>query len=205
MNLANEMSIVASISNNVLKGPTDSTETTFSELWKKHRCVIIFFRRWGCPYCRLNAERISAIQPVLAENNVKLIGVGLEQLGKSDFIKGMFFEGDVFVDEGKKTYDALDFKTMSFPEVFQACLSVASHIGPKSGSVWECMRLGGNMSGDRYQLGGCLVVEAGGGDKPLLHYIQPDPLDHVDNAEILRVLGIKGEATVSTPKNKKIQ
>ena len=67
------MSIVARISRNVLKGPKDCTETTFSELWKENICVIIFFRRWGCPYCRLNAEEISSIQPQLAENNVKLM------------------------------------------------------------------------------------------------------------------------------------
>ena len=66
------------------------------------------------------------------------------------------------------------------------------------------MRVGGNVSGDKYQLGGCLIVDAGGGDKPLLHWIQQGPLDHMANADILRALGIKSEAAAATRINKKI-
>ena len=37
-------------------------EICMEDLWKDQRCVIIFFRRWGWPYCRLAAREISAIQ-----------------------------------------------------------------------------------------------------------------------------------------------
>ena len=128
---------------------------------------------------------------MLAENNVKLIGVMVEQFGEPfyrtvlrEFINEQFFKGDIFVAEGKTAYAALDFKTMSFSQLFQ------SHLSGVYGSVWECMRVGSQLSGDSYQLGGCLVMEAGGGDEPLLHYIQQGPLDHLANADVLRALGI---------------
>ena len=155
----------------------------------------------------MDAREISAIQPLLAEHNTKLIGVGIEQFGVSEFINGNFFNGDVFVDQGppeKETYATLNFKTMSFREMFQATLSVAAHCITVYGSIWECMRVGGNVSGDKYQLGGCLIVEAGGGDKPLLHWTQQGPLDHVANADILRALGIDGKATAVARITKKI-
>lgn len=36
---------------------------------------------------------LSALQPILQSNNVKLVGVGLEQLGVDEFIQGQFFSG----------------------------------------------------------------------------------------------------------------
>ena len=50
----------------------------------------------------------------------------------------------------------------------------------------KSLGLGGNMRGDGWQNGGCLVVEKGGGDKPLLLYIQPSAPDIVNNADILK-------------------
>ena len=133
---------------------------------------------------------------MLSENNVKLIGVGVEQLGVNEFISGKFFEGDVYIDEGKKTYAALDFQTMSFLQLFPAILSAAARAAQARA---KALGLGGNTAGDKYQNGGCLVVEKGGGDKPLLHYIQQGAPDHVPNADVLKALNIKGEAPAATP------
>lgn len=133
---------------------------------------------------------------MLAENNVKLIGVGVEQFGVEDFIKGNYFEGEVFVDEGKKSYAALEFKTMSFLQLIPAVISAASRAAQAAAKK---LGLGGNMDGDKWQNGGCLVVEKGGGEKPLLHYIQQAAPDHVPNADVLKSLGIKGEAPSATP------
>ena len=35
----------------------------------------------------------SALQPIFQKNNVRLIGVGLEELGVQEFIDGKFFDG----------------------------------------------------------------------------------------------------------------
>ena len=50
----------------------------------------------------------------------------------------------------------------------------------------KSLGLGGNMRGDGWQNGGCLVVEKGGGDEPLLLYIQPSAPAIVNNADILK-------------------
>ena len=191
-----QKSVISNIAKNTLLNPSDGSQTTFSELWKDNRCVFVFFRRWGWPYCRLAAREISAIQPLLAENNVKLVGVGVEHFGVEEFIKGKYFEGDVFVDEGKKSYAALDFKTMSYLQLIPAVISSAAR---SAQAAAKRLGLGGNLDGDKYQNGGCLVLEKGGGDAPLLHFIQQAAPDHVENAEVLKSLGIEGEAPAATP------
>ena len=50
----------------------------------------------------------------------------------------------------------------------------------------KSLGLGGNMRGDGWQNGGCLVAEKGGGDKPLLLYIQPSAPAIVNNEDILK-------------------
>ena len=57
-------------------------------------------KRWssaGFKYSFYNKFKIlgevSAIKPILDSNNVKLVGVGLEELGVQDFIDGKFFDG----------------------------------------------------------------------------------------------------------------
>lgn len=113
-----------------------------------------------------------------------------------EFIDGKFFEGDVFVDEGRKSYAALDFKTMSYLQLIPAVLSAASRAAQAQA---KALGLGGNLDGEKYQNGGCLVIEKGGGDKPLLHYIQQGAPDHVPNADVLKALGINAEAPPATP------
>jgi len=62
-------------------------------LWEKQTSVVIFFRRWGCIFCRLWANDLKEISPLLRENNVRLVGVGPEDVGIQDFQDGKFFDG----------------------------------------------------------------------------------------------------------------
>ena len=50
-------------------------------------------RRFGWPFCRIGAKQLSALKPQLDANNVRLIGIGLEELGLEDFQKGGYFTG----------------------------------------------------------------------------------------------------------------
>ena len=50
--------------------------------------------------------------------------------------------------------------------------------------------MGGNLKGDGYQNGGTLVVGAGG--KVLFSFVQEQPSDHAEPADILKALGIEG-------------
>ena len=58
----------------------------------------------------VGAREISAIKPILDQHDTRLVGVGLEKLGVEDFMAGNFFNGDLFVDVGKKSYQDLGFK-----------------------------------------------------------------------------------------------
>ena len=37
------------------------------------------------------------LQPILAEHNVNLIGIGFDDLGVTDFIAGKFFKGGIIM------------------------------------------------------------------------------------------------------------
>lgn len=49
----------------------------------------------------------------------------------------------------------------------------------------------GNLAGNGLQTGGTIIVGEGG-TKILMDYRQTNPADHVENAEILKALGIVG-------------
>lgn len=66
---------------------------TLESLWKEKSCVIIFFRRWGCLFCRQWAKDLGQISNILNNNNIRLIGVGPEELGVEEFRDGKFFDG----------------------------------------------------------------------------------------------------------------
>ena len=142
------------------------------------------------------AKEISAIQPLLKENNVNLIGVGFERVGIEMFMKLKYFEGEAFIDENRMSYRALDFKSMSLIEAIRVLLSSASR---EAISTARALGLTSNMEGDIFQNGGCLIVEKGGGSNPLLHYIQKSPADRVSNVELLKVLDIDGEVPEIKP------
>ena len=94
---------------------------------------------------------------------------------------------EVYVDSGKNTYSALDFNRMSILDLLPPLFAPKGlQAGYKS---WQ-LGLQGNMFGDGWQNGGCLVVEKGGGDEPLLYYIQDKAPDHVSNEEVLKVISL---------------
>lgn len=59
---------------------------------------------------RQAAKELSTLTPLLAAHNVKNVGVGLEEFGLKDFVDGNFFNGDLYVDVGKKTYKDMGYK-----------------------------------------------------------------------------------------------
>lgn len=130
-------------------------------------------------------REVSAIKPILDSNNVKLVGVGLEELGVQDFIDGKFFDGELFIDSKKKSYNDLGFTRFGFLGLFSAVLSSAARIAQ---SRAKALGLGGNMSGDGGQNGGALVVDVDG--KTLFHYVQKEAPDHASNEDLLKALGI---------------
>ena len=117
---------------------------------------------------------------------MRLIGVGLETLGVEEFLEGKFFDGELFVDESKESFQRMGFKQLSYLEVLPSVFS-----NKAAGAFFTAigMNVGGNIYGDGFQNGGCLVVGAGG--SPTLYtFKQLDPTDHPENEQILKALGI---------------
>jgi len=143
-------------------------------------------------YCRLGAQEISAIKPLLDQHDTRLVGVGLEKFGVEEFIAGNFFNGDLFVDVGKKSYLDLGFKSTGWLGLIPAILG---RIARAAQNRIKGLGIEGNMQGDGFQKGGVLVVDKGGADQ-LYFWEQNDLAEHASNSEILKALGIKVEGPV---------
>ena len=68
-------------------------------------------RRFGCRLCRGSAMELSRALPHLKAKGVRCIAVGLEQLGVDEFVEGKFWDGELYIDEGKKAYKALQLQS----------------------------------------------------------------------------------------------
>ena len=62
-------------------------------LWKDRACVITFLRRFGWQMCRVYSKRLSTLKPQLDSHNVRMIAVGMEEIGVEDFVAGNYFHG----------------------------------------------------------------------------------------------------------------
>jgi len=125
--------------------------------------------------------------PQLKEHNVRLVGVGLEPLGVEEFVEGKFFDGELYVDEGKTSFKELGFKRISLIKMVPGLFS---RKWKEAKAKADGLNLGGNLAGDGGQTGGVLVVGQGGAPT-MFTYKQDDPADHPENAAILEALGIQ--------------
>jgi len=122
---------------------------------------------------------------------VRLIGVGLEPLGLEEFVDGDFFAGELYVDNSGTTFSKLGLKRLSLLQLFPAVLSKKSR---EANAKAKSLNLGGNLKGNGYQNGGCLVVGPGG-SPTIYSFRQEDVADQPDNRKILEALGITDDAS----------
>jgi len=114
-----------------------------------------------------------------------MIGVGVEELGVEEFVAGKFFDGELFIDTQKKSYQDLGFRRLGF---FSAIGSILGKLGRAMISEAKSKGIEGNLKGDGMQNGGTIIVAAGG--KVLLVYKQESPADHVALEDVLKALDI---------------
>jgi len=114
-----------------------------------------------------------------------MIGVGVEELGVEEFVAGKFFDGELYIDTQKKSYQDLGFRRLGF---FSAIGSVLGKLGRAMISEAKSKGIDGNLKGDGMQNGGTIIVAAGG--KVLLTYKQESPADHVALEDVLKALDI---------------
>jgi len=117
-----------------------------------------------------------------------MIGVGVEELGVEEFVAGKFFDGELYIDTQKKSYQDLGFRRLGF---FSAIGSVLGKLGRAMISEAKSKGIEGNLKGDGMQNGGTIIVAAGG--KVLLTYKQESPADHVALEDVLKALDISAD------------
>ncbi|CAH8852839.1 unnamed protein product [Trichobilharzia szidati] len=179
-------SLLAKVGTCVVQSALGSQTVTLDSFWRDQPCIITFFRRMGCKFCRLEAKNLSQLKPALDARNIKLIGITFDKDGVQEFLDGHYFEGDLYLDLDRKTYKALEYKKVS------ACSGLAtlfSKAGRALNAQAKAAKIPGNMSGDGWQTGGLLVVEKGG--EVLYHFEQKQVVNHPDYKKIIDVLKIK--------------
>ncbi|XP_041985770.1 prostamide/prostaglandin F synthase-like isoform X2 [Aricia agestis] len=187
---------ISTIGSEKIKNLHTGETVEIGSLWKNQNVVIIFFRRWGCVFCRLWAKELGEISHVLKEHNIKLIGIGVEEENSEDFIQGNFFDGDLYCVEDLSTYKKLGFKRFNTVTILTSLFWKQSR---KAMSKSSSMDLGGDLKGDWVQTGGALLVKEGG--KDVHHFIQTGPADHMDNVDILKHFGLEDEYVPETMAN----
>ena len=133
----------------------------------------------------MGATNVSALKPLLDARGAGLIGVGLEKLGFEEFSEGKFFSGELYVDEAKATFKALNLPRNSWRNLW----------GLTGGKIFGLSRaadkLGhtNNLAGDAAQLGATFVFDKGG--KTLYAHLQANDDFEPDLDAILKALDIE--------------
>ncbi|XP_063224631.1 prostamide/prostaglandin F synthase-like [Bacillus rossius redtenbacheri] len=173
-----------------LKNVRSGEVLAMEEVWKERTTVFIFFRRWGCLFCRLWARELSEIAPLLRDNSVSMVGVGVDEVGLQEFVDGKFFDGELYVDVNKQVYSAMQFKRFNILSVLASLFSSEARAATAKA---RAMKLGGDLRGDGLQNGGVLVVSAGG-KEVLYRFRQEGPAEHPPNLALLRAVGLEALA-----------
>lgn len=116
---------------------------------------------------------------------MRLVGVGLEELGVEEFIEGGWFKGELFIDSSKEAYKKIGFRRLN---VFTLGPSMLAKKTRDALSKSKELNITGNLKGDGWQNGGTFVIDTSG--KALLKFRQESPGEHVENNEILKALGL---------------
>ncbi|XP_046463865.1 prostamide/prostaglandin F synthase-like [Daphnia pulex] len=138
-------------------------------------------------FCRLAAQELSLLSPRLSQENVRLVGIGLEELGVEEFVEKKFWAGELYIDEKKKSFNDLGYKRFS---IWSLPGLLLSRIARSQAALGKERGVGGDLRGDGFQNGGLIVVGKGG--KLLYSFVQENPADHAANEDILKALNLSG-------------
>ncbi|CAI5493174.1 unnamed protein product [Closterium sp. Naga37s-1] len=152
--------------------------------WESQPVVIHFLRRFGCRICRGGAMEMSRAIPHLHNAGVRVVAIGLEHLGLDEFVDGGYWKGELYIDDGKRAYSALQLKSISLWQVAYQLLfdkTVKKSLG-------DTANVKGDLAGDGLQLGATFVFDRGG--KLLHEFRQVTVADHPSPEELLKPFGI---------------
>jgi prostamide/prostaglandin F2alpha synthase len=126
----------------------------------------------------------------------RFIGIGFDTRFVKPFVEGGFFQGELYVDNDKACYEALQYQRFSFWDLIKK-LCTRSWLDKNSKA--KSMGISGDMKGDGFQNGGALVVDKNG--KQLYEYRQEDAAEHISADEILQALKISNPNPSSSSSN----
>ena len=161
------MDFNSTVGETLITRTNDNVNVPIRTLYASQPVVLIFLRRFGCQLCRSYAVKLSEeLHPILKKNNVGFAAVGLERLGLEEFQQGNFFSGDLYVDEGKKAYQALQLPNLGWIKGITGLFNSSTR-------AWnaETKKMGvqGNFRGDGFQLGATYVLGPKNGQIWLSH------------------------------------
>ena len=109
--------------------------------------------------------------------------VGLSLLDYEEFVMEEYFkDGNIYIDEDKKTYKALNFTSKGFFSAYgmlNPSLYIAGYQASKQGIT-------GNLKGDGLQLGGTIICEKNG--KVIYSHIQSSYTDFPKEEDISKIV-----------------
>lgn len=167
-----------------ITGPSDSSNVKVGSFWENQTAVVHILRRFGCKLCRANALELKKIAPILEENNVRVVTVGIEKLGLEEFQQGGFWDGELYLDNGKKIHQALEIKSVGY---LGAVKMLIANKNVKD-AITKSKDVPGNLKGDGRQLGATFVVAKRGA--MLMDFRQKDFADHPSGEAILEACGL---------------
>eukprot|EP00246_Nothoceros_aenigmaticus_P002108 TRINITY_DN1288_c0_g1_i1.p1 TRINITY_DN1288_c0_g1~~TRINITY_DN1288_c0_g1_i1.p1 ORF type:complete len:214 (+),score=37.02 TRINITY_DN1288_c0_g1_i1:217-858(+) len=168
-----------------IRGPGDEKFVSLGSLWKEQTAVIYVLRRFGCRLCRANAAELSkTVLPILEENKIRVVAVGIEHLGVEEFLEGGYWDGELYIDNGKKIANALSIKSVGYLGAIK--MLVADKEVKQALSKTKAVP--GNLKGDGMQLGATFVLSKAG--ETLLDFRQKNFADHTSAESILVACGL---------------
>ncbi|CAI5458655.1 unnamed protein product, partial [Closterium sp. Yama58-4] len=165
-------------------GPGNAEVVKIGSFWETQPVVIHFLRRFGCRICRGGAMNMSRAIPHLHKAGVRVVAIGLDHLGVEEFVDGGYWKGELYIDDGKRAYRALQLKSISLWQVAYQLLfdkTVKKSLG-------DTANVKGDLAGDGLQLGATFLFDKGG---RLLHeFRQVTVADHPSPEELLKPFAI---------------
>lgn len=165
-------------------------EKNFQDIWKELKTdqlvYVNFFRRWGCLFCKAGAlelnkifEKIDLVFP----GKIKIIGIGIEEIGYEEFKKNGYFKHDLYINRNKTIYRALDFQKIG------CCFGICkSDYWKRKKDVTSKYNVQNDFSlrQDNFQMGGALIINANG--EIIWQYMDRFLGDYAKESDIIEII-----------------
>ena len=179
------MSYLSAIGKLSVTKASSKSKVAVSTFYSDKPAVIYFIRRFGCTICRWSAKDLKRLIPVL-EGKANLVVVAPEWHGLDEFVKGNYWNDELYIDEDKALYKAIGFKRYNALSVMGALFdSKVLEINKKAKEEG----IDGNFSGDKLTKGGLIIVDKGG-ENVLFEFKQESAGDHCPPEDVLKALNM---------------